>query len=80
MKSFIIFALLFLAIGFISAQFANLESVDAEETGNRDGLIVARAKRALCGSQCSCGYGRCVYAPGYTGSFCCSNNYSFHCC
>ncbi|CAJ0962697.1 unnamed protein product, partial [Mesorhabditis belari] len=31
-------------------------------------------------SICSCGWGACVPAPGYTGSWTCGDGYAYHCC
>ena len=47
-------------------------------------LTDIRAKRVrrggICNLVCSCLWGDCVRAPGYTQSYCCSEGYAWHCC
>ena len=71
-----------------SASVDVIEPVNGVEPKNDEKLVESavggmlkdhhRQKRGLCNMACSNG-GRCVYAPGYRDSWCCSNNYAWHC-
>ena len=83
----VLYALLFLAI--ICLALANIHSIEVivgkdinnpAEVAAQEIPEIAAEKRGACNAACSCGWGNCVAAPGYKGSSCCSENYSWHCC
>uniref|UniRef100_A0A914CHB0 Uncharacterized protein n=1 Tax=Acrobeloides nanus TaxID=290746 RepID=A0A914CHB0_9BILA len=80
------FAALFLTVILVANVLAKQDEMTSMEEEREDKFAdsndksAARIKRGLCNLVCSCGWGNCYPAPGYTDSTCCSSGYRWTCC